>query len=1701
MLRFIILLTVLSLPYALCGDYLITAPDVFRTNVEEDVLVSIFGSDGNGPIAVPVTVTLTTSDGIEIASQTSAVTAGEPKVMTFIVNVADLPSDEEIPTLTLRAFSDDNRLSFDKSAIVLVTTKNQVVFIQTDKPIYTPDQEVKIRVISLNEEMKPTDRNVRLEITTPRGSIIERRDDLSTNTGYITEIFSFSSYPTFGIWTINVHYGRNYEWKSTVQFELKEYVLPTFEVIIEGQSQIIPSDNAIFATVTARYVYNKEVRGKAQVVMSVVKSGQEITRFAAEAKELNEQGRATFTVTPADSDGADWFAKFVGARLKIEAIVTEQATGDRENTTISAAKFVRQVYTFKRDRTISNYKKGTTFDVKIDIFHSDGTPGVNVPTLIEGLGYNPEGVATPLTGTADFELERSSNGLGQVDFRLDVNQNTERIEVTIKTLDNNYPTDANGFYTFTVYPIDSPSGAYLQIRVPAGEIQVVENYEAEVVKSGTVDVFGISYFVIVRGKIVQTYTDLNSNLGAQKTIRIGITKDMAPSARLVIFSFVGNEIVADSILLDIVDECQSQLIVRPDDATRSPGDVVQFTIIAEPQSRVGLLAVDEAVYFLKDFHRLTKKKMFQRMETLDLGCGPGGGGNSKEIFENAGLVALTSANFGKTSVRQGYGCPTESDNRRRRAVSENQKCYKEFEYDVDVCSACESGFLHIPGKTCVDRIKKFARRKNIDLPEDYGSPPDPALLGEVVAAFFFCCEQKEEERNVVAGRNTNLDIDIDEDESTVNVRSNFPETWIFEEYEIPDSRQIVIDFSVPDSITNWIVQASSVSAAMGMCVAEEKEIEVSKDVFIQLKMPYSMVRGEQTQIQATLFNYGSREVTGNMYLYGVDGVCSESLPGIKGPKHQLTVPKNDARTTYFNIIPFNVGNPQIEVKAFTTSGNDGIRKQILVVPEGVERYHSKVLLIDPTGSRASEAEEGEVQEPDQPLDNEFPFKPETFTDHENSLQRDTVDIAIVDFNAIPGTEQCFITFFGDVMTPSVSSIIEGLDPGSLLGKPMGCGEQTMMFMSANVYTMLYLDKTAQITAEVEESGFSKVDKSYQRMINYQRTDDGSFSAWGDRRPGSTWLTAYTVKAFYNVLVLGRFVDDTVLCNAFKFFETRYVDIEGVAGQGRFYEGNSVVHKDMAGGISGDMMMNAFVVTTLAKYNPGNLEQPVACNLNYADKLGKAIAYLEANFNTLETVYHRTVVAYALNVVNSIIKDEVWAKVKEDASFDIVKGLRHFTMNSKALTVEATSYALLTAVYRNEITYANGMVNWLTEHRDFKRGFSSTSDTAIAFEALATYSSETSTTSVNMRCELSSTSTNNYEEIVEITDTTATLSQRRECPTDGLLVIECSGEGVAQAEVEVIYNTPADTPGEECAFFIFAQMIELDAEAEAEKKIYRMDITVKYQLEVNGETDMAIVEVGLFTGFTPVQSTLDNLVASVEYPVERYETSDRKVTLYLETLTSELTTLPFNVEQTFQMANVQAASVTVFDYYFPEKRCTAFYNPHDDQTELRQACEGDVCVCAAGPCPICGRAGEDLKTYNELYHELACGPQSGIDYVFEAVAQAVEVSNGFITLTATVSTRMKKGRDQFEEVGDDEGSPRNFIIKSSCAGCDVFELGHKYLIMGKDGIPYKDGNFTKYKYLLDTTSYLEKWPKKADNKARAKEFNKFKNTLKNEGCAA
>ncbi|PIK37316.1 complement component 3-2 [Apostichopus japonicus] len=252
------------------------------------------------------------------------------------------------------------------------------------------------------------------------------------------------------------------------------------------------------------------------------------------------------------------------------------------------------------------------------------------------------------------EIRDNTDRQGEVNFNLYVPTNCEEITVNLVTFDQDLivpgaeEMNSNAELTFVLRPYESPENEYLVIRTP--DLEVIRygntfNLDLFLERQGD-DIF-IHVYVIARGKIIH---DGSKQVGNIDGYQITVTPEMIPSARIVAY-FIGenNHIIADSVRIEVRRECHNQVTVglvdidrRPFGEAAEPNNPVHFRITAEPGTDVSLIAVDKAVLLLRDFHRLTSKKMFSTMDAQDTGCGPGGGMTSEHIFKNAGVTVIAS---------------------------------------------------------------------------------------------------------------------------------------------------------------------------------------------------------------------------------------------------------------------------------------------------------------------------------------------------------------------------------------------------------------------------------------------------------------------------------------------------------------------------------------------------------------------------------------------------------------------------------------------------------------------------------------------------------------------------------------------------------------------------------------------------------------------------------------------------------------------------------------------------------------------------------------------------------------------------------------------------------------------------------------------------------------------------------------------------
>ncbi|EFB12999.1 hypothetical protein PANDA_010334, partial [Ailuropoda melanoleuca] len=115
------------------------------------------------------------------------------------------------------------------------------------------------------------------------------------------------------------------------------------------------------------------------------------------------------------------------------------------------------------------------------------------------------------------------------------------------------------------------------------------------------------------------------------------------------------------------------------------------------------------------------------------------------------------------------------------------------------------------------------------------------------------------------------------------IRTLFPESWLWMKFKLPKSKSGGISHystlvNVPDSITTWQLVAVSLKPGQGLCVSDPFELTVMKSLFVDLKLPSSVVRNEQVQIQAVLYNFRTEQVKVRVEFPYKEPLCSASKP-------------------------------------------------------------------------------------------------------------------------------------------------------------------------------------------------------------------------------------------------------------------------------------------------------------------------------------------------------------------------------------------------------------------------------------------------------------------------------------------------------------------------------------------------------------------------------------------------------------------------------------------------------------------------------------------------------------------------------------------------------------------------------------------------------------------------------------------------------
>lgn len=309
-----------------------------------------------------------------------------------------------------------------------MNTKKYSVFVQTDKSIYKPADKVQFRVLVLDSNTKPfPTSDVKIFITDGGKNRVKQISDVKLVKGVFQSELELSDSPVMGTWMIHVKL--NNEEEMTKSFEVAEYVLPKYEVIVDSDPHVTYKDGKIRATVRAKYTYGKPVKGQATISAYPVLWLGGVQPFIQDnivrkVVQVDGKGAVEFDIRQELKIEGD-FERYV----KIEAIFEEELTGRRQNgsTQITIHKYK---YDMELKKDSDDYKPGLPFSVSVKVKYYDGSPLIDkvnpVKIFTSYASQDENGTST------DYYLDE--HGMANVNIVVPVNTSYLSIKVCLLKL-------------------------------------------------------------------------------------------------------------------------------------------------------------------------------------------------------------------------------------------------------------------------------------------------------------------------------------------------------------------------------------------------------------------------------------------------------------------------------------------------------------------------------------------------------------------------------------------------------------------------------------------------------------------------------------------------------------------------------------------------------------------------------------------------------------------------------------------------------------------------------------------------------------------------------------------------------------------------------------------------------------------------------------------------------------------------------------------------------------------------------------------------------------------------------------------------------------------------------------------------------------------------------------------------------------------
>ncbi|XP_041668406.1 alpha-2-macroglobulin-like [Cheilinus undulatus] len=1386
-------------------QYLVAVPGVLEAGTEAKYCLSLLQPDE--PLVITITLV---STGVE----TILLNTSSP-VEFHQCYVFQVPMVKNFEEMDFKVKVEGSKFFTEEVGRVMIRDFGQMTFIQTDKPIYLPGQTVHFRVFTLDSMFRPANG---LYNTIEIMDLDQNRVGQwlnATSDGKILQLsYSLNSEAREGDWRVYVNTGKH---RTDQYFKVKKYVLPKFDVEINtlGKHLISIGQEEIKVEVCAKYTYGQSVPGS--VKFQACRHPIPHNRLNAttdpcykETKKTEKSGCTMFNFKM--STFRELLPEALPDSLDIHAEVEEEGTSiiRQQWKKMWISDVIGKLFFIDTPRF---YDRGSIVEGKVKVvnFNNEPIPHMLVYFFPGGRAIPPQNLTTDSHGIASFTLN-TSNFQSDIHLRASPdgfpeprqNQKGPRYERTGHVIKSSQ----------TPSP-DIRSSSSLEVKTKEKqlscdtEVNFPISYNFVGDTQGAVDVM---YLVLSRGNIVmqghqKVKVHNESVTNGQISFTLKVTPDLTPQIQVVAYASLPNKILIAHSAEFATEKCfNSKVSLAFSSLSSVPGEATTLQVSANPGSLCGVSAVDQSVFIEEPEKTLDAEKMFRYLP------------NKKRFFRHIhDTGSCLELRYRRSAYRQRGG---------------SSKGFGGEVFQRLGLKIVTNMFTRMPscvkfmGRTFYERLRCYGIAE--------GSYPEPYITSEPLPI--------------------------------MTSRAFFPETWIWRLVEVGESGSTNLSFTVPDTITTWETKAFCLSP-QGFGLASQETHTVFQPFFLELSLPYSIIRGEQFDLKATVFNYLTRCI---MVTVTPAAPSDYTLTPLLGEEHTTCLCANERKTFRWTMNPSVLGVVNVTVSAEAVASHLSCDNEIVSVPErGRIDVVTRTLIVKAEGKEMTKTYNWLLCP-----------KGETLTEE--------VELQLPD-NVIDGSARASLSVLGDMLGRALNNL------DGLLKMPYGCGEQNMVLLAPNIYILEYLKNTQQLTSTIKEKGANFLTSGYQRQLNYKHYN-GAYSAFGTG-DGNTWLTAFVLRSFVKARTF-VFIDPYNTAESRVWLESKQQE------NGCFQQLGKLFNNRMKGGVSDEVTLSAYVTAAFLEMNTSEIQPAVQ----------RSLSCLKESLDNLGNTYTTALLAYVFTLAGDMETRALLLRHLDTVA--IQEGnLLHWSQNetetSAPLSVEISSYVLLAKLSASptaeDLAYSTRIARWLTGQQNKYGGFSSTQDTVVALQALSLYSTRVFSPEGSSTVTAQSTS----GKLKFNVNPNNRLLYQEEALKDmtGKYRLEVKGTACVSMQISLHYNIPISPPPS-------TLRVEAELNANCTSKSRSIMLRLK-SLHYGNEntTNMVMLEIRLLSGYVPDPESLRMIKLSEQ--VDRVENSGDHVQVYLRELIKDtVVSHVLRLTQALPVQNLKPAVVKIYDYYQP-----------------------------------------------------------------------------------------------------------------------------------------------------------------------------------------